>query len=207
MTMVKARLGLSEMTPSDKSKELRAIAASIDGKPEYAGLALNAAALRELADKLDDAQAAVPAAKVIVKRAIENAHSVEDEVDSALRAQAASAEKAAAGNPAFLIGAGFNQQASGAAAATFVPVQPTGLVVVPGDVLGSLRCLWHGRTAPVYVWQAREVGSTAAPLTGMIHRSRVTISNLKSGVEYEISVAGVRDGQGPWSDPIVRRVP
>jgi hypothetical protein len=209
--MIKIRLGLHTMTPAQKSKKLRTIADSIDGKAVYASFDHTCTALRALADDLDSKDAARDAAEKARQKATQALYVSEETVDDALRAQASSAEKEARklgdGVEAFLVGAGFDTHDSGKRAPAAPLAAPTSVTVVAGDVPGTLRCSWQGGGAQSFNWEAQEVGSSAPPIRNSARKSRVTIGGLKSGVEYAVRVAGVGDEQGPWSDVVVRRAP
>lgn len=206
--MALIKLSLESLSRLEKVVQGETIAPKMTGNSAFPDAGPLVAILVTKTAALKAKLLAQEAAKQAAKEATEQATVAEEEYHSALNALADHAQSVSGGDATKLLSGGFDLRSEGAPTTMG---QVTNLGATEGDDASEIDLSWDAvRGAKSY-----EVQSSPDPVTptswshlGIATKSKITFAGLPSGAVCFFRVRAVgANGNGPWSDPAMKRIP
>ncbi len=209
--MSKFRLELTKKKTNDKIAMGATHIAAMNGNTHYPANTRvpSDAQVQTAQDELVTSQAAVDAAEIAWKQAIQVRDQKEGTWDTVITARANNCEAVTPNDLAALQSTGFPLRSSGA---------PIGDLPAPGDLTATasdnegtikLRCRAVGG-ASSYEWECKVHNDLNAPWSAIktSTTAKITVENLTPGTLYAFRVRAVGSaGPGTWSDEATERAP
>jgi len=207
--MSRIRLNLRSLSVTDKIAKGRHIVTSLTNNAAFPAPNPTLADITSALDELNNAQAAVQAAKSEVATRVLTQDGAETKVTQLLTQLAGYVESVAGTDDALITSIGMETKAS--RSAPQAPTVPLGLTATAGEHEGEIRLSWKAiSNARSYAIESSQDPATTSTWThaGVATSANKVITNLTSGKRYWFRVAAIgAGGQSGWSEHATKVVP
>jgi hypothetical protein len=202
--MAKTKLGLQDLTVSEKIEMGQRVASSLENNPRFPNAGDLISALSTATSDLTTAHTDAATKRQAAQLATEVVTQKEEEWNQVMNRVGGMVEMASNGDTAVILSAGVGVRT--ARAAVGVLPAPANLTAEAGAHEGTIDLSWKPlRGASSYEVQQSLQGTEGWEHVCSCTRSKVTVSGLSSGTRHYFRVRAVgAAGAGPWSDTVNR---